>query len=106
MTETPNKLEITGKEAILRDKKGRFVDGHIGTGGRPKGKTIKERVLEWMEKHPKDLEKFVEHFVKENRELTWQMLEGRPPQEMNLGNADLPFTIKITKDDGTKGEGS
>jgi hypothetical protein len=50
--------------------------------GRPKGKTIKERVREWLEEHPEDMQAFVEHFVKENRDLAWQMLEGRPPLDI------------------------
>ena len=111
MTESPEKQAVIKQEIAptpKRDKKGRILPGNSGNPkGRPKGKTIKERVLEWLEKHPDDMRSFVKHFVKDNRELTWQMLEGRPPQDMNLGsNADLPFTINIMKDDGTKGESS
>ena len=103
MNETPEKLDITGEETILRDEEGKFVEGHIGIGGRPKGKTIKERVREWLEERPDDMNAFVEHFIKKNRELTWTMLEGRPPQDLNLGNTKLPFTITIMKDDRTTG---
>jgi len=41
-----------------------FLPGVSGNpAGRPKGKTIKERVREWLEKHPDDMESFVKHFV-------------------------------------------
>lgn len=46
--------------------------------GRPKGKTIKEMVRDWLDEHPDDMKSFVKHFVKNNKELAWQMLEGRP----------------------------
>lgn len=57
-----------------------FKPGNPGGPGRPKGKTIKERVREYLEKHPDDMESFIKHFVKENRDLAWRMLEGNPRQ--------------------------
>ncbi len=78
-----------------RDEKGLFLPGTTPGPGRPKGKTIKERVKDYLENHPEDMEKFVEHFVKTNRDLAWQMLEGRPTQ--GIGQAeDLPPLILTT----------
>lgn len=57
--------------------------------GRPKEKTIKERIRDWFETHPDDMRLFIEHFVKENRALTWQMLEGRPPQDITSGGEKI-----------------
>lgn len=57
--------------------------------GRPKGKTIKERVRDWLEEHPDDMKAFVEHFVKDNKELAWQMMEGRPQQDVTSGGEKL-----------------
>ena len=58
-----------------------------------------------MENEAGRLEEFVERLIKEKPELVWQMLEGRPPQDLNLGqNPDLPFTIKIEKIDGKDGK--
>lgn len=71
-----------------------FMSGQSGNpAGRPKGKTIKERVLEWLETHPEDMEAFVKHFVKDSRELAWQMVEGKPPQDITTGGEKLPSPI-------------
>lgn len=70
-----------------------FKVGHPGGPGRPKGKTIKERVREWLEENPDDMKLFVEHFVKTNKELAWQMLEGRPRQDLTSGGEKIPTPI-------------
>lgn len=93
----PNKLVQNGgngTEQAVRDGSGRFVEGHPPTSpGRPKGKTIKEMVREWLEDHPEDMEGFVKHFAKENRALAWQMLEGRPQQDVTSDGKALPQPI-------------
>lgn len=77
-----------------RDEKGRLLPGNTANPhGRPKGKTIKERVLDWLEDHPDDMEAFVEHFVKKNRDLAWQMLEGRPSQQTDVTSGGKPIPI-------------
>lgn len=77
-----------------RDGKGRLLPGNTANPhGRPKGKTIKERVLDWLEEHPDDMEAFVEHFVKKNRDLAWQMLEGRPSQQTDVTSGGKPIPI-------------
>lgn len=84
-----------------RDKLGRLLPGNTANPeGRPKGKTIKERVRDWLEEHPEDMEDYVQHFIKKNRELSWQMLEGKPQQDVTTGGQPLPFTIIIEKPDG------
>ena len=73
-----------------------FLPGVSGNPkGRPKGKTIKEMVREWLEENPDDMKAFVEHFVKKNKELAWQMMEGRPQQDVAV-SGDL--IINIEKD--------
>jgi len=66
-----------------RRSDGTFGPGNIANpNGRPKGTSIKDLVRQYLEKHPNDLKAFVKHFVKKNRELAWQMLEGRPAQDV------------------------
>ena len=78
------------EQVPLKSEDNRRSDGTFGPGnnanpiGRPKGKTIKEMVREWLEEHPKDMKAFIQHFIKENRELAWQMLEGRPKGDEKL----------------------
>ena len=82
-----------------------FPKGVSGNpAGRPKGKTIKERVLDWLEENPDDMKGFVEHFVKGNRDLAWQMLEGRPPQKLQ-GDPDNPL-VQILFDSAFKNDSS
>lgn len=68
-------------------------DPRINRNGRPKGKTIKEQVKEWLLNHPKDNEDFVKHFITKNRELAWQMLEGRPQQDIVSDGKAIPTPI-------------
>lgn len=86
----------------IRGEKGKLLPGQpsLNPKGRPKGKTIKERVLEWLETHPDDMEGFVKHFVKENRDLAWRMLEGNPPQKLE-GDKDNPL-VQIIFDSSLK----
>ncbi len=80
-------MEETSKTSPQRDKKGRLLPGQVSLNpnGRPKLKTIKERVREYLDQHPEDMDGFVKHFVTESRELAWQMLEGRPSQDVTTG---------------------
>lgn len=75
------------------EKPWQFKEGNPGGPGRPKGKTIKERVREWLEENPDDMKAFVQHFVKKNKELAWQMLEGRPQQDVTSDGKALPSPI-------------
>jgi len=69
-----------------RDKKtGKFVKGKPPGPGKPKGSvSIKTEIMKRLKKNPKELKEIIEYFIKENRELMWQMLEGRPRQQVGL----------------------
>ena len=110
MEEEITKSDNTEKKQIpnrIPDEKGRmiFPPGVSGNpAGRPKGSiSIKSAIKKRLEENPEELKEIVEHFVKKNRELMWQMIEGRPQQQVDLGNkGELPFMINITKDDEGK----
>ncbi len=53
--------------------------------------SIRDDIRKWLEEHPNDRRAFIKHFIKNNKELTWQMLEGRPTQDLtSKGEAILP----------------
>lgn len=82
------------KNALKRDAKGRLVKGTPPGPGRPKGGvSIKDLVRKHLEENPEDLKEFVEHFIKENRELAWQMLEGRPSQDVTTAGDKIQIPI-------------
>jgi len=70
-----------------------FKKGWKGGPGRPKGKSIKDLVREHLNDNPEDLKEFVKHFIKNNRELAWQMLEGRPQQTTDITSGGEPIPI-------------
>lgn len=77
-----------------RDSKGRFIEGNPGGPGRPQGSiSIKERVRQYLTDHPEKLDEFVKYFAEENRDLAWQMLEGRPRQQMELDGEFRTYEI-------------
>ena len=76
--DNPQKLGgITGKG---------WVPGQSGNpSGRPKGSiSIKDKIRQYLEDNPDAVDEIVAHFIKENRELMWQMLEGKPKQELEV----------------------
>lgn len=92
----PNEI---GEKMEIRDEKGRFVEGHPDLGaGRPKGSiSIKEKIRKRLMDNPEALEDIITYFVKDSRELMWQMLEGKPQQDVNLEGSLR--TVQLTRGD-------
>ena len=85
--------EDTGE---IRNPDGTFKPGISGNpAGRPKGSlSIRDLVRQHLEDNPEDLAEFVKHFIKKNRELAWQMMEGKPQQDItSAGEKLIPTPI-------------
>jgi hypothetical protein len=84
-----------------------------GVSGNPRGSShkarnglsIRAKIVDYLEKNPMEVAKLVKHFVENNPELTWQMLEGRPPQSLYHGGPDgeqLGEPSEVVKEIATK----
>lgn len=75
-----------------------FKKGKSGNPkGRPKGSiSIRDKIKQHLNEHPEEVEEIVKHFVKTNRELMWQMLEGKPKQQMEV-DVDKDTLSELTK---------
>ena len=92
-----------------RNPDGTFKPGFSGNlNGRPKSKSIKELVRDHLEQHPEDMAKFVAYFVEKDRSLAWQMLEGKPPQDITSGGDKInpiPIYGGLSSEDGLNQKG-
>lgn len=94
------KLDKTSENKPKRDEKGRLLPGYTANPeGRPKRSwSIKDKIWQRFEDNPEELEAFIKELLKRYKGLVWTMLEGKPPQDLTLGqNPELPFIIKIEK---------
>ena len=93
MSEETDKTAPKQKYEWLRQYQ--WKEGESGNpNGRPKGSiSIKDLVRKHLEGNPDDLIEFVKHFIENNRELAWQMLEGRPYHDILSGGEKLPTPI-------------
>ena len=114
--------EITGNIQVDRDEKGRFIEGVSGNpAGKPKGIRHLSTMLEEAIKRVAEggtesydvllikrvLKKAIGDGDMKAIEHIWDRIEGKPPQDLNLGNKDdLPFILKIVQKNGTTGENS
>lgn len=94
-------MEELGNENVAPDRigekrnpDGTYAPGHVGGPGRPKGTlSIKDLVRQHLQDNPAELKAFVQHFIDKNRELAWQMLEGRPQQDVVSDGKALPSPL-------------
>ena len=78
MDETKDIVENSYTDPIT----GKFIPGNPG-GGRPKGTfSLKTRIIKQLQEHPEQLQEIVDYLIKEERALLFQMIDGRPPQDI------------------------
>lgn len=80
-----------------RNPDGTLKEGHppLPGAGRPPGSlSIKDSIRKHLEEHPEEIEEIVQYFVKENRDLMWQMLEGKPPQALQHTGSMKQYVIR------------
>lgn len=102
MTEDiPNKLVETGLESSVRDDKGRFVPGHPGTGGRPKGSvSIIGKIKKIFEEDPEYFETYVAEILNDPKlkQEVIRQIDGAPKQQTDItsgGEAIQPVLVKF-----------
>lgn len=102
MSNEPDKLEKTGE----RDGKGRFVPGHEGMGGRPKGLTITSLVRAELDKAPEGEEAtYAELLIRQllkkaivegdhpTQKLIWNYIDGLPQASLDVTSDKKPIFI-------------
>ena len=81
----------------------RWKPGESGNpAGRPKGRfSITSQIIKLLEEDPEKNKELIEWLFANKKDKVWDKIDPNPPVDINLGsNGELPFTIKIIKDDG------
>ena len=94
-TPEEQKPELTGENLDKDPKTGKFLLGHKGVGGRPKGSfSIKTKIIKKLEDNPEELEAVINYIIRNERALLFQMIDGRPAQDItSAGEAINPTPI-------------
>ena len=98
--------DLTSEE-LARDDKGRLLPGQdsLNPEGRPKGSfSLKTRVIKYLEDNPENLQEVVQSLAKdeEYRALLFQMIDGRPQQDVTTGGEKLPSPIYVHGNNSTQ----
>ena len=85
------KIPASAGENVGRGKSPGSKDTQFkpGQSGNPAGKlpgtiSIKEEIRKHLQKNPEIVEQLVAYFIAKHPDLMWQMLEGRPKQDVGL----------------------
>lgn len=88
---------LNGEKGKVRDEKGRLIPGHPNISpGRPPGViSITAAIRKRLSEHPELVDQLVEYYIndKDQKSLLWQMLDGRPRQDVTSGDEKLPTPI-------------
>ena len=96
-------MEDTENTEVIRDDKGRFVDGNPG---RPKGAKNKFSFTDYWqnrwEENPEEFTVLATEWLKDEklRALIIQMIDGRPRQDITSDGKALPTPIYVPRDPG------
>lgn len=64
--------------------------------GRPKGSfSIKDKIRQRLENNSEEMDQLVEYFLKREKTLVWQMLEGKPPKSLDIASRDESPPVPI-----------
>lgn len=86
---------VDSENALKRDEKGRLVKGTPPGPGRPKGNiSIKDTFRKMFEEKPEVFNEFISGLMEKDKALIWQMLEGKPQQDLNI-DAEIKMPTPI-----------
>lgn len=81
---------LTGAKQDSKFKKG--VSGN--PNGRPKGSfSIKSKIIKRLEANPKELKNVIDYLIDNEQALLFQMIDGRPQQDVVSDGKALPTPI-------------
>ena len=80
------KPDTSGTQQVDGRKATQFKPGQSGNPkGRPPGSiSIKDEIRKHLQKNPEIIEQLIAYFIAKNPDLMWQMLEGRPKQNVDV----------------------
>lgn len=74
----------------------RFKPGESGNPkGRPKGRfSITSQIIDYLKNNPHKNEEIISWLLNNRKDLVWQMIDPKPPQDLNVGGqAENPIRI-------------
>ena len=88
------------KKGIKTDDKGKFVKGTAPGPGRPEGSiSIKDTIRKNFKDNPEKFEELISYYMENEqpimRKLLWEMLEGKPAQQIDL-DANVKTDAELT----------
>lgn len=85
----------TEEKPIVRDEKGLFQEGTAPGPGRPKGRfSITTQIIKFLEENPDKSKEIIEWLLENKKDLVWQMIDPKPPQDLNIGGQpDNPVRV-------------
>lgn len=80
----------------MKNRNHLFQPGQSGNPkGRPKGRfSITNQIIQRLKENPKEAKEIIDWLIAERKDLIWQMIDPRPPQDLNVdGEIRLPLYL-------------